>query len=118
GDEDPLSVRVRVVNAADSTGAQFYVSWAGDSGQIERPNETAVYVPPGQSRVVRLPRAAKARNADRIVLRGDDHDFDNTVFVVPLRRDNVAILYARADGSDDPRGMLHYLRLAMAHHPL
>ena len=57
---------VRVLNAADSKDDQFYVSWAGDDKQPRPASETAVYVPPGQSRVVKLPRSA-GENIDILV---------------------------------------------------
>jgi len=129
-DEDAADAepRVRVVNAADSSADQFFVRWdagapGGASGKTFAPGkggppETAIYVPPGQSRVVRLPRPADAIGADRIVLRGDDHDFDNIHFVVPLKRQEIKLLYAGSDAADDPQGMQYYLRLAVAGDPL
>jgi hypothetical protein len=77
-----------------------------------------VYVPAGQSRVVRLPRNADAQSADRIVLRGDDHDFDNTFYVVPLEMQQAAVLYVGADVADDAQGLLHYLKLAVTNDAL
>ncbi len=117
GDDDPVNGRVRVVNAADSTGEQFYVNWGGDTGK-GRPEETGVYVPAGQSRVVRLPRGAESQSADRLILRGDDHDFDNTCYVVPLVLQAAVVLYAGADTADEARGLLHFMRLALASDPL
>lgn len=117
GDDDPINVRVRVVNAADSTSDQFYVSWQSESAK-RRPDEIGVYVPAGQSRVVRLPRGAESRSSDRLILRGDDHDFDNTCYVVPLVTQSAAVLYAGADTADEGRGLLHFLRLALASDPL
>lgn len=131
-------LRVRVTNAADSQGDQFFVRWAApeqndsqvptpkdpkDSSAIAAPavaasGEVAVYVPPGQSRVIRLPRAENNLLADRIVLRGDDHDFDNTFYVVPPRREQVSILYAGSDAADDALGRLYYLQLATDGDPL
>ncbi len=134
-DDDAAQPRVRVVNAADSAADQFFVRWeVGGSGseksagkssargasgqQASGPQtetqETAIYVPPGQSRVVRLPRPAGAMAADRIVLRGDDHDFDNIHFVVPIQRQEIKLAYIGADAADDPQGMQYYLRLAVA----
>ena len=123
--------RVRVANAADSTVDQFFVRWASATpplqtkGTRSRPiagtsegNESAVYVPPGQSRIVRLPRPQGAASADRIALRGDDHDFDNSYYVVPLRKQEVKLLYLGPDAADDPQGMQYYLRLAVAVDPL
>jgi hypothetical protein len=113
GDDDPLHVRVRVVNSADSTDEQFYVSWGSQAGRDSHPGEIAVFVPPGQSRVVRLPRPAEAQAVDRIVLRGDDHDFDNTYYVAPLVVQHAVVSYAGLDGNNEARGLLHYLRLAV-----
>ena len=38
------------------------------------------------------------------MLRGDDHDFDNTFYVVPPRKQQVRLLYAGSDAADDPQG--------------
>jgi hypothetical protein len=121
--------RVRVVNAADSVADQFYVRWdLEDKPSKDKPNsaaksaasdgEVAVYVPPGQSRVVQLPRGERHLRADRIVLRGDDHDFDNTHYVVPPQKQAVTILFAGPSAADDPQGMRYYLEIATAGDPL
>src|SRR5262249_8873371 len=113
---DGQTVRVRVVNAADSASDQFYVSWSGEPAK-GRPGEVGVYVPAGQSRVVRLTRPS-GRIADRIVLRGDDHDFDNTFYVVPPVLQPASVLYVGADSAEDAAGHLHYLKLAVANDSL
>jgi hypothetical protein len=112
--------RVRVFNAADSRGDQFFVSWANDPmpGVAAKPEPVAVYVPPGQSRVIRLPRGPDALQADRVLLRGDEHDFDNSFFVVPPRQLTALVRYTGDDALDDPNGTLFYLRLATANDPL
>ncbi len=132
--------RVRVVNAADSRSDQFFIAWQSES--VPRPSgsgsavrttgplpdgrgtggrgdsSVAIYVPAGQSRVIRLPRGIENLQADRIVLRGDDHDFDNTFFVVPPRKLEATLLYAGKDAAEDPEGLQLYLRLAVANDPL
>ena len=113
-EDDPGNVRVRVENVADSTNEQFYLRWESASAEARPSSETAVFVPAGQSRVVRFARGAEGAAADRIVLRGDDHEFDNTFYVVPVHRQEVTIVYAGLEAPDDPRGMLHFLRLAVA----
>lgn len=110
--------RVRVVNAADSPGDQFFVSWTKDGAKNSAESEIAVYVPPGQSRVVRLPRPEDNLQADRVVLRGDDHEFDNAFFLVPPRKQEVKLLYAGNDAADDTAGPQYYLRLATSGDPL
>ena len=139
-------VRVRVVNAADSRSDQFFVAWVSGealaagaaktsspaasavplktTGGLTPParqgqgGEVAVYVPAGQSRVIRLPRGVENLQADRIVLRGDDHDFDNTFFVVPPRKLEATLLYSGKDAAEDPEGLQLYLQLAVANEPL
>lgn len=121
-------VRVRVVNAADSRGDQFTVEWtslvvppsggAGDNDRLKAGLRTDIYVPPGQTRIIRLPRGTDSLQADRIVLRGDDHDFDNTFFVVPPRKLEATLLYAGRDAGEDPEGQQLYLRMAVANDPL
>jgi hypothetical protein len=116
--------RVRVVNAADSVADQFFVRW--DRGDVpgtakkkaDSADEVAVYVPPGQSRVVKLPRSDRHLQADRIVLRGDDHEFDNIYYVVPPQKQAVTILVAGPAAADDPQGMRYYLEIATAGDPL
>ncbi|HND56204.1 MAG TPA: BatA domain-containing protein, partial [Pirellulaceae bacterium] len=114
GDED---ARVRVVNASNSTTDQFFVRWSGGDA-TNTMDEVAVFVPPGQSRVVRLPRSTEQLSADRIELRGDDHDFDNRFYVVPRRKQNVHVLYVGDDSERDPQGLQYYLRLALDGDPL
>lgn len=110
--------RVRVVNAADSTQEQFHVRWLDPKSPNSTVGEVAVYVPPGQSRVVRLPRPMSNLLSDRVVLRGDVHDYDNTSYVVPPRQQQVLLVYIGSDAENDPQGLQYYLRLATADDPL
>ncbi len=116
-EENAEELRVRVVNSEGSSGDQFFVYWADEKAKGQ-PSEIAVYVPPGQSRVVKLPRPAERLLADRVVLRGDDHEFDNTHYVVPPRKQEVQLVYIGSDAADDALGMQYYLRLATGGDPL
>jgi hypothetical protein len=107
-------MRVRVVNAADSRKDQFTLSWGLESGASVRTPEMPVYVPAGQSRVVRFPRTPEFAQADRIELRGDDDDFDNNFHVVPPEKRRSTVWYAGQSTADDPQGLLYYLRLAVS----
>ncbi|MEX2177048.1 MAG: BatA domain-containing protein [Pirellulaceae bacterium] len=126
-DESDAELRVRVVSAADSSADQFFVAWEqGDEirsrnkseSKLKAVGEVAVYVPPGQSRVVKLPRPELALQSDRLLLWGDDHEFDNTHYVVAPEKRVVRLLYVGADAADDAQGLQYYLRLAVAGDPL
>ena len=110
--EDERGVRVRVSNAADSQSQHFAVRWQG-----AEPEPTAqpvtVSVPPGESRVVRIPRAAPGHKATQLVLTGDDHDFDNHYFVAALTKSEGTIVYVGSEPADDPEHMRYYLERAL-----
>ena len=114
-DDEP---RVRVSNAADSLTDQFFVRWFDPKEPNGTAGEVPVYVPPSQSRVIRLPRQPSNLTADRLMLRGDAQDFDNTFYVVPPRQQQIALAYFGDDTADDPAGLQYYLRLATADDPL
>jgi hypothetical protein len=116
-EEEADELRIRVVNSPGSSSDQFFVHWR-DKAAPKDAGETAVYVPPGQSRVIKLPRPADRLQADRLVLTGDDHDFDNVHFVVPPLKQHVQIVYAGNDAAEDALGMQYYLRLATGGDPL
>src|SRR5262249_36303899 len=104
--------RVRVSNSADAKREQFQVGWsrAGEKGFLG--TAVDVYVPPGQSRVVAAPELPSATVADRLVLKGDDEDFDNTVFLVPPEAARVKILVLSADTEKDTAQPLYFVKRA------
>ena len=111
-------VRVRVSNSADAQREQFKVGWA----RAEAPGEIAgaaleVYVPPGQSRVVAVPLPKTAPAPDRIVLKGDEAEFDNTVYVIPPAQQRLTVLWLGNDAPDDVRQPLFFLRRALSDTP-
>ena len=106
--------RVRITNAANSLRDQFYVRWScGDTRQAND-NTMAVYVPAGQSRVVRMSRPQEGFTADRLVLSGDHAEFDNVCYVVPSRQEDVTVVYIGNDTADDPNGLQYYLDMALS----
>ncbi|HVJ85695.1 MAG TPA: BatA domain-containing protein [Caulifigura sp.] len=109
--------RVRIASAADSTKEEFRIHWSSATGLKEEATVSA-YVPPGQSRVVKLPRGDAATRADRILLEGDDQSFDNTCFVAPARREKLPLLYVGDDDPTDVNGQRYYLQLAISGDPL
>ena len=105
-------VRVRVSNEPDSRREQFQVGWAREGGAFVS-GATDIYVPPGQSRVVALPVLATNSGVDRVVLRGDDEAFDNTVFVIPPEPARVTVFYLGSEAETDTRQPLFFLRRAL-----
>jgi len=99
------AMRVRISNAAESKTERFRLAWgaAADAG-------LDVYVPAGQSRVVRVPKLPDG--ADRLTLTGDDTDFDNTLWLLPPQPRRVPVLFLGGDADDDTRGSLFYVRSA------
>ena len=111
------TVRVRVSNAADSQREKFKVGWAQADGRSFAGEPADIYVPPGQSRIVPLPLPAwegpgVGPATDRIMLQGDEEDFDNTVFVIPPETARLSVVYFGSDSEKDPRQPLYFLKRA------
>ena len=104
--------RVRVSNSSDSKREQFQIGWAraGQPGVLGAALD--VYVPPGQSRIVQAPKATAELAADRLILTGDDEDFDNTVYLTPPTAEQISLLFLGQDGEKDTTGCLYYLKRA------
>jgi hypothetical protein len=105
---EPAPIRLRVSNAADSKREQFQLRWKADGSPPQPPLD--VYVPAGQSRIVRAP--IPPAGATALALSGDDTDFDNVLYVVPPHAAQFLILFMGPDADDDPHGSLYYLRRA------
>ena len=97
-------LRVRVINSADARKESFVLKWDGADAA-----SATVYVPPGQSRVIAPPKRPDGTAATSLILTGDDHDFDNRVFVAPPRIETKLVVYCGADKADDPDGLRFYL---------
>ena len=104
--------RVRISNSTDAKREQFQIGWArpAEKGIVGTPID--VYVPPGQSRVVQLPKPPAGLAEEQVQLTGDDEDFDNAVYVIPPRAEQVNILFLGSDSDQDPAQSLYYLRRA------
>jgi hypothetical protein len=105
--------RVRVANAQDAAADQFRLQWTDADGKPHG-DPIDAYVPAGESRVVRVPQPPKDLKHPRLALSGDDHEFDNTLFIVPRRRDEVKVAYLGDDAANDPQGLQFYLERALA----
>jgi len=101
-------IRLRVTNAAEAKREQFQLRWKTDGASPQAPLD--VYVPAGQSRIVRPPNPPAGATA--LMLTGDDTDFDNTLYVVPPHAAQFPILFVGPDEDEDPHASLYYLRRA------
>ena len=97
-------LRVRVSNDATSKKESFGLVWTDDKAP-----PIPAYVPPGESRVVRVPRPAGATSRQALRLQGDTQEFDNVLYLASEARESVAVLYVGRDAPDDPAGLSYYL---------
>jgi hypothetical protein len=104
-------LRVRVSNDTGSRDA-FELHWVDSAGGTAG-KPVDVYVPPGESRVVRVPRPQGSTPQPlplrALRLTGDAQPFDNTLFVRDERRQEATVVALTADRADDPAGLLYYL---------
>lgn len=104
--------RVRVSNSSDSKREQFQLGWAraAQPGFVGAPVD--VYVPPGQSRILEAPKTPAGLADGRLVLAGDDEDFDNTVYLAPRHPEKIHLFFLGQDGEKDSAQCLYYLKRA------
>ncbi len=105
--------RVRVWNAQDSTTEQFQLGWAAIDGASFIGKAQDLYVPPGQLRVVHLPAPAGPPAPLKILLRGDEEPFDNTLYTTPPVTAEVFLFYFGAESPTDTRQPLFFLDRAL-----
>lgn len=100
---------VRVHNADDSDRGQFRVRWAAsNSPSVE------VHVPPGRSRVIQAPTPPLASVPTQLIVEGDDHDFDNSLYVTLIDSQTVDVLFIGNGTADDPKSPRYYFDRAFA----
>ena len=105
--------RVRVSNVSESTRENFRVGWVR-TGQSALPEAgVEVYVPAGASRVVALPEPSSGQAPSRLVLQGDDQEFDNTAYIVTAPPERLTIVYVGRESAGDPAEPFFYLERAL-----
>ncbi len=104
---------VRVTNTPDSAAERFRLRWSTDS-ETSDANGIDLYAAPGSTVFVPVPATADSNQIRRVVIEGDDYDFDNTLYLSPRSKQKVGILYVGADDSNDRTGMLYYTRRAFS----
>ena len=103
---------VCITNSSDAAMERFSISWAGSNRLQTSNGTTEVYVPAGHSVVIQAPKRADNSASGKLVLAGDDQDFDNALYVAPCLTYRVNILFIDGDSEGDPEGMLYYVRRA------
>jgi len=100
--------RLRVSNSSDALSEQFQIRWesVADAATLD------AYVPPGQSRIVPAPKLPTNSVGERIRLSGDDDDFDNVVYLVQPKAEEINVLFLGDDAENDPARLLYYLKRA------
>jgi hypothetical protein len=110
GEDAERAVRLRVTNEEGAAREQFQLNWAG----VPNPAQpTAAYVPAGQSRAITMELPPGAASG-KLTLSGDEVDFDNTTYVVPLRPEQISLLFAGRDAEGDNTQSLFFLRRAFS----
>lgn len=104
--------RVRIINSADAMVEQFQLSWTSDNPTIASGKPVDVYVPPGHSVVTDIPAEPNVMTSHKLVISGDNHDFDNTLYLAPNLENQVDILYIGNDQAEDSGQMLYYIQRA------
>jgi hypothetical protein len=105
-------IRVRIVNDARSNREQFSLSWDGIKGT---PVDT--YIPPGESRVVKMPKAPANISSPKLKLHGDVYEFDNTFYLATPPREEVTVLFLGSDEANDPNGLRYFLKRTWSESP-
>ena len=104
-------LRLRVTNALESSTEAYRLQWIDGTTPLGAPEE--IYAPRGESRVVRIAPPPAEATSPRLVLQGDAHDFDNTIYFVPPRREPLAVVTLGFDGAGDAQGLRFYFESAV-----
>lgn len=97
-------------NSSDAKREQFQVGWSDGKEFVGKPQD--IYVPPGQSRVVALNAPPLGAIAERVLLRGDEEAFDNSLALIPPEAARVSVLYLGGEAATDTAEPLYFLQRA------
>ena len=104
--------RVRISNTSQSKNETFRYGWIKEDTEENLTSKTELYLPPGKSRVVDVPEAPSDFPPDILRIQGDDHDFDNVAWRVPLRARQSKVIYFGNAANTDSTQLLFYLEKA------
>jgi hypothetical protein len=102
------AIRIRVSNSVNASREQFQIHWEG----VPAAPPLDIYVPPGQSRVVEAPKLPANIAGERLVLTGDDDDFDNSVYILKPKAGQATVLFLGDEAEKDSAQPLYYLKRA------
>ncbi|NQT15603.1 MAG: BatA domain-containing protein [Planctomycetes bacterium] len=117
GQEQGPQLRIRVTNDRLSSAERFQLRWEGDDFPSTAAESIDVHVPPGETRVVRVPQPPADLATCRLVLSGDDHAFDNTLYLVSAEQEELSVVYLGSDSAADVQGLRYYLERAFPETP-
>lgn len=102
------AIRVRVSSSRESVATTFELGWEGQPGLPVAQG----YLPPGASRVIKIPADSKTLAAGgTLLLKGDANDFDNRVHVAATAPREVRVrVLAGAATKDAAASPLYYLQ--------
>jgi len=103
---------IRITNSPDAAVERFGLTWAGENPAKTSDRIPEIYVPAGHSVVVRVPQRTDSSVQGKLILTGDDHDFDNALYMAPRLTHQVNILFIGSDSAGDSEGMLYYVQRA------
>ncbi|MEO1994652.1 MAG: BatA domain-containing protein [Planctomycetaceae bacterium] len=112
-EDDSGFVRVRVSNVDPAGRQEFTLRWQQRNGEYTADDPFPVYVPDGESRLVKMPLPETQAVVDRIELTGDVCDFDNIYYVNPRQQITSRVLYLGSDPVNDPQGLAYYLERSL-----
>ncbi|MGV3486380.1 MAG: BatA domain-containing protein [Planctomycetaceae bacterium] len=115
GERSQGKTRVRVTNSVDASAANFSLAWADDAGTPIAGTQVSIHVGPGESHVVRMsdPTASSQESSSsRLVLQGDDHEFDNVRFIARQNAVERQVLFIGPDTADARDSLFYYLQRA------
>ena len=69
-----------------------------------------LYIPPGQNRIVPAPKLPEGATGERLALSGDDDEFDNLIYRVEPKPDQINVLFLGEDSEQDPNQLLYYVK--------
>ncbi|HEX5398610.1 MAG TPA: BatA domain-containing protein [Verrucomicrobiae bacterium] len=105
---DDSAIRVRVANARDSNQEKFHLNWQALNGSGAAGKPLDIYLPPGQTHVVDAPKISAGMTSGKLVLTGDDADFDNQSFYARPAVEHVKIAWFGTNSANDPQHLRFY----------